>query len=646
VNYIYINKLVLKGISKDYKVEFKKSLNIIAGPITTGKSTIFHIIDYCFGKHTHPKYIEIRKVSIALLEITIDDEVFTIERQLFAENKKITIHYVAIDDLNKVHHKIEVYPTQKKTQESISSFILKKLNLWGIQLKESLSKSASGVDIMSFRDILWFCYLNQNRIDDDKHFLFENEYYKNIKFKQVFKVLFNIQDNKEASLAEQLKEKKHEKTEIKNKIDVLHEFLKSSHVSNKEDLVKMKKELELKIDNANKKYSALTEEHQELISFSDDIRNELIDLDGKIRQEKNDLREKIVLKEKMMTLLGQYEEDIWGIKALIEAKRLIDPLNIVRCPVCLELIGDAPIKDNCKLCKNELPKLESSEFENPTTELTRLKRKYNEILTVIDDLENEISDLKHNLTIDELDFSKKSIELENRIKSLISPITMLREQSYSKIQEIKLKIKNVEEKLGYYGILEEYQKEFGKIIKQIEELDKNIKMLKKKIIKPYEEILKDFSKCFYETLSILKFPKLDKNVKIDDDLTPYVRDTDYRSFGSLGAIVIITQAWYIALFKILSKYESTHPDFFLVDSPQSNIGLNTKEEDYKDIEIVKCIYNEYKKLIDNNIIEQLIIVDNAPPPGYEEFICIKFTRDPKISPYGLIDDEISEPEEQ
>jgi len=369
-------------------------------------------------------------------------------------------------------------------------------------------------------------------------------------------------------------------------------------------------------------------------------------LDGKIRQEKNDLREKIVLKEKMMTLLGQYEEDIWGIKALIEVKRLIDPLNIVRCPVCLELIGDAPIKDNCKLCKNELPKLESSEFENPTTELTRLKRKYNEILTVIDDLENEISDLKHNLTIDELDFSKKSIELENRIKSLISPITMLREQSYSKIQEIKLKIKNVEEKLGYYGILEEYQKEFGKIIKQIEELDKNIKMLKKKIIKPYEEILKDFSKCFYETLSILKFPKLDKNVKIDDDLTPYVRDTDYRSFGSLGAIVIITQAWYIALFKILSKYESTHPDFFLVDSPQSNIGLNTKEEDYKDIEIVKCIYNEYKKLIDNNIIEQLIIVDNAPPPGYEEFICIKFTRDPKISPYGLIDDEISEPEEQ
>lgn len=640
MSYFYIKKLVLKGISKDYKVEFKKGLNIIAGPITTGKSSIFHIIDYCFGKKIHPKYIEIRKVSVALLEISIDEEVFTIERQLFAENKKITIHYVMIDDLDKVHRKIEVYPSQKKALESISSFILKKLNLWGIQLKESLSKSASGVDIMSFRDIMWFCYLNQNRIDDDKHFLYENERYKNIKFKQVFKILFNIQDDKEASLAYQLKEKIREKNETKNKIDVLYEFLKSSHVSKKEDLDEMIKVLKLKLDKANKKYLSLTKEHQELISFSDEIRIELKDLERKIKQEKNKLRENNVLKEKMMTLLGQYEEDIWGIEALIEAKRLIDPLNIIRCPVCLELIGDAPNKDSCKLCKNILPKLETSQFENPTTELSRLKKKYNEILTVIEDLEGEISEFEHNIKIDEKDFSNKSIELENRINSLISPITMLREQSYSTIQEIKIEIKNVEEKLSYYEILEGYQKEFGKVNKQIEELDKNIKMLKKKIIKPYEEILKDFSNCFYETLLKLKFPKLDENVKIENDLTPYVRDTSYQSLGSLGATVIITQAWYIALFKILASYDSTHPKFFLVDSPQSNIGLNTKEEDYKDEEIVKGIYNEYRKLIENNFLEQLIIVDNIPPLEYKEFMCVKFTRDPRIPPYGLINDEI------
>jgi hypothetical protein len=37
----------------------------------------------------------------------------------------------------------------------------------------------------------------------------------------------------------------------------------------------------------------------------------------------------------------------------------------------------------------------------------------------------------------------------------------------------------------------------------------------------------------------------------------------------------------------------------------------------------------------------LIIVDNAPPSGYKKFFTIKFSRDPKKPPYGLIDDEIT-----
>lgn len=83
---------------------------------------------------------------------------------------------------------------------------------------------------MSFRDLIWFCYLNQNRIDDDIHFLYENEHYKNIKFRHVFKVLFNIHDNKEAGLSDQIKGKKRERAELENKIEVLTEFLEINRI--------------------------------------------------------------------------------------------------------------------------------------------------------------------------------------------------------------------------------------------------------------------------------------------------------------------------------------------------------------------------------------------------------------------------------
>ena len=631
----------MKGVNKDYIIVFHLGLNIIVGPIYTGKSTILKLIDYCLGKGNHPEYKELSKVSTILLEMIIYDELLTIERQLFAKNKKVIIHHSSIDNLEAIHRKIEVYPSQKKNKESISSFLMKSLNLWGIPLKESIVGISSGVDIMSLRDLMWFCYLDQNRIDDDKHFLYENEHYKNIKFRQIFKVLFNIHDNKEASLSEQLKEKKREKEELINKIEVLTDFLETNRIPSKQNLLKTKETLDNKLVNAQIKYDNLTKEHQNLISFSDDFRKDLTDLEKRINQEKSTLRDKKILQEKMLTLLGQYEEDIRRIEALIEAKNLIEPLKIVRCPICLGIIKDNLDNSRCKLCNSEIPKLEISQFENPSTELSRLKKKHKEILDVIKNLEIEISNLNHDIKIDDRSFSEKSIELEKRIESIISPLTTLREQKYSRIQEIKLENKDILEKIEYYNIIEENQKDLGKVISQINRLEKEIKDLREKVVKPYEEILRNFSEIFYEILESLKFPKLDKNVIIEKDLTPYVRDTSYRSQGSLGATVLITQAWYIALFRLLSEFDSKHPKFYLIDSPQKNIGLNTKEVEYKDAEIIYNIYKEYKKLADEKLLEQLIIVDNAPPEGYENFYTIKFTRDPKIPPYGLIDDEIS-----
>ena len=104
---------------------------------------------------------------------------------------------------------------------------------------------------------------------------------------------------------------------------------------------------------------------------------------------------------------------------------------------------------------------------------------------------------------------------------------------------------------------------------------------------------------------------------------------------------MITQAWIIAFFHLFINFESNHPKFFLIDSPQTNIGLGRDiEEQYRDANIIKGIYKEYKKLIDQSILEQIIIVDWIPPQGYKDYYCIVYTGDPSNKPYGLIDDEL------
>lgn len=179
-----------------------------------------------------------------LLEVVINDETFTIERKLFSPNLEIIIHFTEISNLSQNHQKIEISPKQSKSRESISSFVLKKLNLWDIPLKESPTKEETGIDIMSIRDLLWFCYLDQGRIRDDRDFLFEKTYMKNIKFKQVFKVTFDIYYDIEAILKSQFKTYKDLLKDKTKALNSLKKFLDESKIPEKEELIKKKKELE------------------------------------------------------------------------------------------------------------------------------------------------------------------------------------------------------------------------------------------------------------------------------------------------------------------------------------------------------------------------------------------------------------------
>jgi DNA repair ATPase RecN len=120
-----INKLLVKGVRKDYEVSFNNHLNIIAGEISTGKSSVLDIIDYCFGAKESPEYPELsRNGRTSLLECNVANEAFTIERQLFSTSRKAFIHKCRISDLKSNHELIEVDSQQIKSGESISKFMI------------------------------------------------------------------------------------------------------------------------------------------------------------------------------------------------------------------------------------------------------------------------------------------------------------------------------------------------------------------------------------------------------------------------------------------------------------------------------------------------------------------------------------------
>ena len=61
---LFVNKLVIQGVERQYKVNFINGMNIISGPMYTGKTTVLEFVDYCLGAKSHPRHLEIQKKLI------------------------------------------------------------------------------------------------------------------------------------------------------------------------------------------------------------------------------------------------------------------------------------------------------------------------------------------------------------------------------------------------------------------------------------------------------------------------------------------------------------------------------------------------------------------------------------------------------
>ncbi|MHB1406910.1 MAG: AAA family ATPase, partial [Desulfitobacteriaceae bacterium] len=145
-------RLTLIGSRKNYSVDFHDGLNFISGHTSTGKTSIFEMIDYALGSKSHKSYIEIgSSCSDVELELLIGIEQYRIRRKLSDFTAPIIV-----EDWNKdkqkylFHSRLEV--VSPSNNNSLSAFLLEKLGLSDFKI--------SG-QTFSFRDLFKYSYLKQ-----------------------------------------------------------------------------------------------------------------------------------------------------------------------------------------------------------------------------------------------------------------------------------------------------------------------------------------------------------------------------------------------------------------------------------------------------------------------------------------------------
>jgi hypothetical protein len=154
-------------------------------------------------------------------------------------------------------------------------------------------------------------------------------------------------------------------------------------------------------------------------------------------------------------------------------------------------------------------------------------------------------------------------------------------------------------------------------------------------------IISSLSARFGEILDDIGYPKL-SNPHLDDRLVPFVRDLPYTNASS-GGLVLISMAWYLAIWEIAFEQAAHAPGLLIIDSPQKNLGHDARpgDDEFADARLVENFYRHVKTwLAGPGNGAQLVVVDNSPPDVVADDVVVRYTRNRAVPPYGLIEDAI------
>jgi len=635
---LYIHSLTLKGYRKDYVVNFKKGLNFITGPISTGKSSILELVNYALGSKTHKDYQEVKSSCTEVeLIVEIKTEKFKIVRPLFYFDRPFKL-YTWDDSINEFPEEFEIIEVSSPREEkSLSKFLLYKLDVPEITIANQA---------FSFRDLFKYCYVNQSDIDSE-NLLNEKYYQSDFKRKPTLEIILNSLNQLLHQLKELRKQKKEALNEFYIKKNAIVDFISSVDLNINADTI-----IELK-NTLNERKTAITTELNEIKQtgkvkddFSKSLEAQLFKYNREIRQLKNKHQEILDYKNKLSLLRNQYSKESIKYDYLIMAQGKIQNIEFQECPSCSSDLRPSEF-GKCSLCGNDLTEFDPEEIKALKLEKKRLNSKINELIDFIEVQDQELLLVTRSIKVLTLKRAKSEEKLNKAQEVYISPLISKIEELNRELGEIDKQIENIDSTNKVQIELADISSEIRYAEIKLEELVKQIKDLEEENIN-FDSILSQLSKIFFSTLKSFDFPKLSDAYIDERNYLPFVRNVKYDSIGSGGALTLITIAYFVSILKTcLQLKKSYHPGILMLDTIGKNLGAvesnDANEDEFRDHKIFRLMMKhliDFAQINEDNI--QLFIINNHYTTDIrEEDIIVKFDGDgTHEDKYGLIDDMI------
>ncbi len=612
-------------------IEFSPQITHVHGQISAGKSSVVRLIDFCLGGHLERTPAISRELVSAQLSANIADNEVLLER-LATPNDEVQVTWRN----TKGEGATLLAPIQTESPKSIwkdniynlSDLLLYLIGVGPIYVRKSKQKEDSKLVRLSFRDVMWYCYLQQDLLDSSFYHL--TDPFRQTKSRDAMRFVTGLFTERMNDLQIQLDEVKSERLAKLESAKQIRAFLGDFGYGTEMDVATEIAATESETEQSRQKLSKFRDEHQNSTHFADNLREQLRNMSAQLELEEAALVELHSRIEEQKSLKAELVSAKFKMARAKAASAILAGVSFEYCPACgLPTNKSAQNVQVCPLCKGQ-PEPEK-EMLAPQAEIVR-----RDLSSRIEDLTDSIERHSKARSIQEklvTELKSRKVELDAQLSTELRTY----DSAYlAQSRELERQIATLEERKR--GL-----EKTAKLPQAITNLRSEAEVLKAKEDELVEQLFAETRKltdaeshvhqieeAYLDILLKVGVPGISEQDRVNINRRTWIpqiqpKDGDAYTFydaGSGGKKTLLNACYALAVHKVAAEQNLPLPSFLMIDTPMKNIGEDVNEGIFR--AFYKCLYGLASSSLSDT---QFIIIDKeffAPEQGINVQVFDKF----------------------
>jgi rubrerythrin len=618
-----IERLVLQPTTRE--VTFRPGLNIVAGPITTGKTTLLRLCRILLASPVEALPPEVREHVAALSGgILIGASRYDVVRELVStDTAKVEI---ANED---VALRLPALRRDATAPTTYGRWLLSELALPELEVPSAPTRPAeSTMTPVSINDYMLYCRLGQDEIDSSV--FGHNNPFKDIKRRYVFQILYGLYDVETARLQEELRTTELQLKTIEAEAAAFESFLTDTAWENRAAL-----EADLTAHRA--RLAALHADAQAMAEQAgrspeaQELRLRVQDQDRQLSELRESLRREQRSAEQLTELAAQLESQSARLtRSIVAGSRLLD-IDFQVCPRCgTAVASDRASEEDCYLC-----------LQTPTAQATR-----HDLIAEQERIDGQLVETRQLLDA----HARRQVELEESVASgqtlrqetaaaLDAAMSEFVADEAERISEraavrarLESETQRFEDYLAFYAKLDEARTSRATLERRRDELVTALETSAEKR-QSAEERIRVLEKWFAHYIEAFDTPRFEGSPRAAinrDNFMPIVNGRTFGQLSSGGLRTLTNLAHALAHHRAAHEQGLGLPGFLLIDAIQKNVG-----RDEYDTQRVEAVFRELVTLgaeLGEDL--QVIVAANDVPAFAEGHVVLRLSEEDRLVPIG------------